>query len=183
MGDFFLGEIRAFPYPSANNIPSGWTPCDGRLMQIQQNAALYSLLGVQYGGNGTTTFALPDLRGRVVVGSGTSQSGTVYKQGVAGGTETVVLTPQQLPPHTHSLAGNTETGNKAAIANNSFATCGTSQAIPTAQNLYASPTTPGVALNTGSVGQTGSSQGHSNMQPSQVAVYCIATTGIYPMRP
>lgn len=183
MGDFFLGEIRAFPYPS-NHIPSGWTPCDGRLMQIQQNQALFALLNTTYGGNGTTTFALPDLRGRVVMGSGINKtSGTNYKQGVVGGAETVTLTTTQIPPHTHTLVGNSETGNKPGIANNSFATCGVSPAITTPQNLFAPPGSNALPLNPESISSTGGGAGHSNIQPTQVVTYCIATTGIFPMRP
>ena len=182
MGDWFLGEIRAFPY---SKIPQGWKACDGAILQIQQNAALYSLLGSIYGGDGKTTFALPDLRGRTGVGRGTSKkTGVYYKQGQAGGAETVALTQAQIPPHTHNVMGIAAQGVKPAPKGNYVSSCGTTGTIPP-QNLYAAPSSVAglVPLNPGSVLPDGGGAGHDNMQPFLVLNLCIAWQGVYPTRP
>lgn len=182
MSDFFVGEIRTFPY---GKIPSGWLACNGALMQIQQYAALYSLLGTAYGGDGKTTFALPDLRGRTSVGRGVSKQGTSYQAGKAGGTESVTLTQTQIPAHTHNVMGIAAPGKVAAIVDNYISSWGASPKVTTSQNLYAQPASAAsmVPLNPGSVVADGGGGGHDNMQPFLVLNVCIAYQGIYPSRP
>lgn len=100
MSEPFVGEIRMFGF---NFEPQGWAFCDGRLLPISQNAALFSLLGTTYGGDGVSTFALPDLRSRVPVSLGQGEGLSSYAEGQAGGTETVTITPAQMPAHTHAV--------------------------------------------------------------------------------
>ncbi len=168
--DPFLGELRLFPYPGI--IPRGWQACAGQLLSIQQNAALFSLLGTTYGGNGTTTFALPDLRGRAPVGVGSG-----YVQGSQAGTETVTLTAATMPAHNHMLNADSGTTNSQdAAANNFLATGGTPP-----QLIYGAPNNL-VTLDPGTLSQTGGSTPHANMQPFLVLQYCIAINGIFPSR-
>ncbi|WP_035059351.1 phage tail protein [Andreprevotia chitinilytica] len=177
----YLGEIRMCAFSIA---PRGWAFCMGQLLSIQANTALFSLLGTKYGGNGTSNFALPDLRGRTPVHR--DQAGN-YVQGAMGGVETVQLAPAEMPQHNHIFnlssanatlpnVGNTENHLLAV----SHVTTGSGGA---GQNLYATavPNTL-TALSNEACGSTGSSQPHENMQPSLVMNYIIATTGIYPSR-
>lgn len=183
MGDWFVGEIRLLPYN--NKVPNGWHLCDGSLLNIQQNAALYSLLGIVYGGDGKTTFGLPDLRGRTIVGYGRNASGVVFNAGVKAGTETVTLTATQIPQHNHQVSVSTDPGNAAALGNY-FSSVGpnATSTAPT-PNLYA-PYSSGaqmVQMAPVVVGNSGASAAHENRQPTMALQYCIATTGLYPSRP
>ncbi|UXA70945.1 tail fiber protein [Xanthomonas prunicola] len=175
--DAFVGEIRLFPIDWA---PAGWLPCDGRSLPINSNVALASLLGNQYGGDGKTTFNLPDLRGRVPVGQGVNPLTTptvVYTVGTYGGLEGVTLTAAQIPPHIHMVnVANTAATTGAVDGNELFAQ------TPTPHNLYA-PTGTLVGLAPDSVSQQGGSAAHNNVQPSLVLNFCICTVGIYPQRP
>lgn len=183
MSDYFLGEIRAFSF---GIVPQDWLPCEGQILQIQQYAALSSLLGKYFGGDGVKTFALPDLRGRVIVGYGnyTDASGQAsYGYGNAGGAETVALTAAQTPSHNHYLMGSTAAGTIANPSANYISSWGPSTPVPQSQNLYAAPGQGAVVpLNPGSLEATGGGQGHNNVQPFLVINYCIATAGIYPAR-
>jgi microcystin-dependent protein len=164
----FLGEIRLVPYSFA---PKGWALCAGQLLPINQNQALFSLLGTTYGGNGQTNFALPDLRGRVPVGAGQAPGGSSYALGAAGGQETVKLTSGQLPAHAHPVrasSGGSTTPNPA----NSF---------PAAGGAYAASQNAKMAATM--VGRTGSGQPHDNRQPYLSLNYIIALQGIYPSQP
>lgn len=166
--DPFLGEIRAFSF---GIIPRGWAPCNGQLLPINQNTALFSLLGNRYGGDGKSTFGLPDLRGRV----GVSLS-PQYQQGTSGGAETVTITAESLPQHFHSAAATTQTANSftpnsgilAAPTDNTFSIYGAPQSL--------------VALDPAAVGSAGGSQAHTNLQPYLAVNYCIALSGVYPSR-
>ena len=183
MSDFYIGEIRNFAF---GKVPTGWAACNGALLQIQSNTALYSLIGTTYGGNGTTTFALPDLRGRVGVSKnpgsgGLNPAASQYPLGQAGGAETVILTQAQMPSHNHQLQGRSEAGTTGAIAGDYISTSGTNATITTPQPLYAPIGAP-VPLNPGSVSSAGGNVAHANMQPYEVTNYCIATTGLYPAR-
>ncbi|SFD79546.1 Microcystin-dependent protein [Chitinophaga sp. CF118] len=184
--DFYVGEIRLFPY---NRIPADWMACNGQLLQISQHAALYSLIGVFYGGDAKFVFNLPNLNGRAIVGftSGTP-SGTVYKIGQAGGTENVVLTIAQIPLHTHSLAANNtyDSGgpNTHYLGNPNIPTAATQASKNAANaNLYAVPaiTDPLVPM-APCIATAGSSAGHENRSPYLAMNYCIAITGLYPTR-
>lgn len=171
--DPFIGEIRAFAF---GVIPRGWHLCDGTSLPIVQNQALFALLGTRYGGNGTTTFQLPDLRGRVPLCSGISPGGQTYQVGDAGGSESVALTVDQVPPHTHTLA----------CSNASAGTNAPSGAVPamaaSGTNIYADAATPALALAAGAVTTAGQGIAHNNMQPTLAVSFCIATGGLWPAR-
>lgn len=159
----------------------GWLPCDGRALPINQYAALYSLLGNAFGGT-STTFNLPDLRGRVAISQGVTAQGKIYNRGTAGGAETVPLTAEQMPLHVHALAARAEAGTLPGAAGNIISTSGTNTVITTPQPIYATAGAT-VALNPGSLDMAGGAAGHANMQPYLVTNLCISTTGIYPSRP
>lgn len=163
----FLGEIKLFPWSWA---PKGWHICDGALLPIQQNSALFALLGVQYGGDGRVTFALPDLRGRAPL-----HFGTTYQQGAQDGVETVTLNQSQLPLHNHALLGTTQPGEKL-VPGGALA-----QANPTSSFYYA-PDAPVQPLNPTSVQPSGAGGPHWNMQPFLVLNFCIALKGVFPSR-
>jgi len=167
MADPFLGEIRLFSF---NFAPQGWATCDGQLLQINQNNALYSLLGIMYGGDGKTNFNLPDLRGRTGL-----QFATGYAQGTKSGVEGITLTQSQVPAHIHSLQASTNATTLNAPSGNAFATS------PTAYPIYADVANL-VPVNTGTIGLEGGGTAHNNMQPFLVINFCIALTGIYPPR-
>jgi microcystin-dependent protein len=179
MSEPFLGQITVFPY---NFAPYGWADCAGQLLPISQNAALFSLLGVQYGGNGTSTFALPDLQGRVPVGQGQLQGGSDYVMGEEAGAETVSITSATLPSHSHSLNATAAHGATNEPAGQLLATpyTGTPRAY-TKGNIY--NTAPAdTALAPTAVSPAGGSQPHNNIQPSLVLRYCIALQGVFPAR-
>lgn len=187
MGDWFVGEIRLFPY---NRTPDGWLDCNGQSLPVSQYQALYALLGNQYGGN-TIAFNLPDLRGRVPVCYGSSPDPNTIPNlqncGVTGGTESVTLTLPQLPPHIHQFGANpTNVSTVAALANSVPSTSTRPSAappsVPAAPNLYAPPGAP-QALNPASIAPAGSGGPHENRQPFQALRYCIAaTSGLFPPR-
>ncbi|SOZ16609.1 conserved hypothetical protein [Cupriavidus taiwanensis] len=173
MSDQYLGEIRIFgcAYP-----PAGWAACDGQLLAIQQNSALFSLLGTQYGGNGTTNFALPDLRGRAVTGPVDNQPGNPQ------GTATVTLTAAEMPAHNHAVYGDTA----RAVSTEASARLPARFMLPNNQScipVNASPAPVMTTLSPQAVGTAGASQPHENMQPCTALMYCIALTGDYPPRP
>jgi microcystin-dependent protein len=159
----FLGEVRlfAFTFP-----PKGWAVCNGQLLAINSNAALFSILGTTYGGNGVTTFALPNLQGRVAVHTG---NGIVLGQ--VGGSQSVTLATNQVG-HSHAVSANA-TANSVTAAGNFPASSPQGQ-------LYG----PSVdtAMNPAILSPTGGSQPHNNMQPNLVVLYCIALQGIFPSR-
>jgi microcystin-dependent protein len=165
--DFFLGEIRLF---AGTFAPPGWYPCDGRELPIEGNDALYSLLGTMYGGNGQTTFALPDLRGRVPL----HRSPTI-PQGARAGTEFVTVSTNQIALHDHAFHGTTAKASQPSPANSVPAQSGEVQ-------LW-NERPPTLALNGAAIqpAQAGG-QPHANMQPFQVLSYIISNIGIYPSR-
>lgn len=160
--DPFLGELKlmAFTFP-----PKGWAQCNGQFLPINQNQALFSLLGTMYGGNGQTTFALPDLRGRAPI-----HAGAGYVQGQALGQEFHTLTLQELPAHTHQVAARSGAGDQAAP--------GTLAGVANGYADLADLT----SLHPGTVGTAGGSQAHENRPPSAVLEWCIAIIGIFPSR-
>lgn len=169
MTDPFVGEIRALGF---NFAPRGWAKCEGQLLPISQNTALFSLLGTMYGGNGQTTFGLPDLRGRVAMHSGQGPGLSDRVQGEASGSEAVTLITAQLPAHSHAIAstaGDQTTDRPGPSAG--FAKGG---AYATAADA-----TLETAMGTTAVG---GSQPHPNLQPYLVLNYCIALQGIFPSR-
>jgi len=162
MAEPFIGEIRLF---TCNFAPKGWAPCNGQLLSIAQNTALFSLLGVTYGGDGKTNFALPNLQGRTPVNPG---NGVGY--GEMGGEETHILTTAELPAHTHQAIGGSD-GTTGTPLNNAWGTQGEAYS-PTANT----------AMAPNALGTAGENQGHPNMQPFGVVQYCIALQGIWPPR-
>ncbi|WP_343670426.1 tail fiber protein [Chitinophaga sp.] len=177
----YLGEIRAFSYPRA---PRGWVSCNGQLLPIAQNQALFALLGVYYGGNGTTNFQLPNLNGRTIVGTGVSKSGSSYTIGQAAGSESVTLITNQLPMHNH-LVRASSAYDVGSPSNNFLGNPNIKGTSPVSNkatvNLYATaastPTQMGPCIT-----PTGGTQPHENRQPFLVVNYCIATQGIFPSR-
>lgn len=177
--DTYLGEIRPF---SLDFAPKGWHLCDGAILPISENQALFALLGNTFGGTSPNTFALPDLRGRCIVGFGQSpQSGTIYNRGEAGGAETVTLTPQNLPPHTHNVQAEAAQGTQH-IPGNLPAVPDVPSMTGLEMDIYAYESTQQVSLNPQSVSTVGGTKSHNNMQPFQVINYCIATSGYFPPR-
>jgi microcystin-dependent protein len=168
----FLGEIRNFGF---NFPPRNWAQCAGQLLSIQQNTALFSLLGTMYGGNGTTNFALPDLRGRMPIGWGQGPGLSNYVQGEVGGTENTTLLISNLPSHNHALNAKTGGGNQGAPTGNLLA------ASDQRNSQYTSATAD-TTLAANAIGNTGSGNSFSNMQPFLTMNYCIALTGIFPAR-
>jgi microcystin-dependent protein len=167
MAEFFLGQVMPSGYSFA---PRGFAQCNGQILPIAQNAALFSLLGVQFGGNGVSTFSLPDLRGRTPIGSNGS-----YPVGTAAGVENVSLTTQTIPQHTHLGSGSTAAGTERNPVNNFYGAV-------SGEALYAPATGSQVVLNAGTLSNTGGGQPHPNMQPFNVINFCIALTGIFPSR-
>jgi microcystin-dependent protein len=176
----YMGELRIMSFPFA---PKYWAQCNGQLLSIAQNQALFSLLGTTYGGNGVSTFALPDLRTMVPGGMGQS-----YVQGEIQGEYAHTLLQTEIPLHTHFLkvdataAGGTN-GN-FPVANNSFGQNGstTSSGTAPAFNMYSTVTTPIAPLAAQALGTAGGSQPHENRQPFLVLNVCIALQGIFPSR-
>lgn len=186
----FLATILLWP---CNFSPNGWQFCAGQLLSISQNAALFSLIGTTYGGNGTTTFQLPDFRGRVPVGAGGAPGLTPYVIGQVGGTENVTLITNQMPAHNHTVslsftvsASNAQATNNTPAAGNSLAA---SYDILNANPIASYTTTPpNTALNigtgtaNGTTGLTGGNLPHNNIQPFLAVNYIIALVGIFPSR-
>ena len=173
MSDPFLGELRLFSFGFP---PKGWMFCNGQILSIQQNAALFSLLGTTYGGNGQSTFQLPNLQSRVPMHFGTdANSGISYVQGQVGGEETITLTLNQLPAHSHTFLGT------SAGANDKRPKTGAAFATAAANNYYGAPSSL-TALAATTVGLTGTSHPHTNIQPYLVLNWCIALQGIFPSR-
>lgn len=175
MSDFFIGEIRAFSY---GKNPQYWLPCDGRLLQIVQNSALYSLLGTQFGGDGRTTFALPDLRGVAAAGrNSTLIEGAINftKYGQKAGEVTHQLTASEVPSHSHAAQASSLDGGNTNIAGNLWA------AGDSTDNVYAAISDPAVPMYGAAVDAVGGAA-HNNMQPYLAVNYCIAIMGIYPSR-
>ena len=171
MGTPFLGEIKIVSF-SPTFGPQGWAQCNGQFLPINQNQALFSILGTTFGGNGQTTFALPDFRGRVPVHRGSQNT-----LGQAGGQEVHTVTQAEMPQHTHFLqATNTDiAANRTAIP--------TGNHLGPVNNLYTNPSSPGVVLTTKeptSVGNVGGSQPHENRQPFLALNFIIALQGIFP---
>lgn len=173
MTDQFVGEIRLFPF---NFLPAGWMWCDGSLLPIPQNTALFALLGINYGGDGKSTFGLPDLMGRVPMQPGQGNGLSEYALGEKAGAETVTLQEHEIPVHTHLVSAST--------------TAATSR-VPSADRVLAQPSPGAVHAVPGgvvrpsdlAVSPAGADHPHNNMQPYLTLYFAIATQGIYPHRP
>jgi microcystin-dependent protein len=174
MEEPFIGEIALF---AGNFAPVGWAFCDGRTLQISQYQALYSLLGVTYGGDGRTTFALPDLRGRAPISFGQGPGLSLYPLGQKGGSETTTLTTAQMPAHTHPLNASTLPADQAAPTGNALAV----NPARSSAMYHAVPTN--TALHQTAIGVAGGTQPIDNRQPYLAINYIIALEGFYPERP
>lgn len=174
----FLGEIRAFPWDWPVR---GWALCQGQILSIQQNTALFSLLGTTYGGNGVSNFALPDLRSRVTVGVGQLLGGSSYTLGEQAGTESVTLTVSQLPQHNHLWQATTTAGNQAPPLAGYLATVNRPGTVGNI-NAYAPPGGTGPVPLGSPIANTGGGAAHPNIQPCLALNYSIALQGIFPSR-
>ena len=171
MSEPFVGEIRMF---AGNFAPRGWAFCDGQLLAVSQNDALFSLLGTIYGGDGRTTFGLPDLRGRIPIHAGHGPGLSERRLGAKGGSETETLTVNQLPSHGHPLTGS----NAAATTTDPV---GNAPAQGLADYLNPRPP-PALQMSNQALSNTGGSQPHTNMMPYLCVSFIIALFGIYPSR-
>lgn len=181
--DFYLGMVMPW---AINFLPVGWLLCDGSTLQISQYQALYSLLGTYYGGNGTTTFNLPDLRGRIIVGGGAGPGLTPHNPGEMGGAEGVSINTTNMPTHTHALMGNTNAALPSATtpASTSVLSIG-KDALGKTIKVYGdvSTTQPTLTpMNVQSIGTAGGGIPISVMQPYQTINYYICVEGLYPSR-
>lgn len=169
--DPYLGQIAFVPY---NFVPKNWAACNGQLLPIAQNQALFSLLGTTYGGNGTTTFALPDMRGRVLVHEGQAPGGpTSYTMGQMGGTESVTLLVTQMPAHSHTVNAVTSEGNQNTPTNN----------LPADSKVLDkeySDANANTTMKSTMVNPTGGTQPHENRPPFVTLKCIISLVGVYP---
>jgi microcystin-dependent protein len=164
MSEPFLAEVRIVGF---NFAPRGWAFCDGQILPINQNQSLYSLLGTTYGGDGRTSFALPDLRGRTPI-----HVGDGHRLGQKGGEETHTLSLAEMPQHDHSAQASTQNADTVDP---------TGKILAGALNVYGNPTNP-VQLRVGTVANVGGGQAHNNMQPFTAVNFCIALQGLFPSR-
>ena len=193
MSDPILGQIAIF---AGNFAPRGWALCHGQILSIASNTALFSLLGTQYGGNGSTTFALPDLRGRAPIGGGTGPGLSPRRIGERGGSQTHTLNIQEMPAHTHQITGaggggklSTEKAvRETPVAGDVPAVTITKSGLADVELKSFGPENAN-SVNAGSssgggatIALSGASQPHNIMQPYVTLNYCIATTGVYPSR-
>ena len=169
----YLGDIMMF---GGNFAPEGWALCNGQLMSIAQNSALFSILGTTYGGDGMNTFGLPDLRGRLPISFGQGPGLSNYQQGEASGSETVTLTSATIPSHNHALNANNDKGDVASPVN-AF-----SAVVLDSTNALSNGYDGTVNTAMDPTGATGGSQPHNNLQPYLCINFCIALEGIYPSR-
>ena len=172
MSEYFLGELRLMSF---NFAPKGWAQCNGQLLPINQNQALYSLLGTTYGGDGRTTFALPNLQGRVAIGTSSS-----YSPGTVAGQEQHTLIQSEIPPHSHVLMGNNSLQSTNQPGGNSVAEGQVTGTGGFNFNLYGTGT-PDRTMNGGTLSMVGG-QPHENRQPYLVLEYCISLQGLFPSR-
>jgi microcystin-dependent protein len=173
MSDQFLAEIRAFPFTFA---PAGWAFCNGQLIPISQNTALFALLGTTYGGDGKSTFALPDLQGRAAMQHGQGPGLTTRFLGESAGSSSVTLIESEMPVHTHTLRADL-----VDLADTSTPSPNAAYGLSSGGTLYQAA--PNAQLDPLALGVAGGSLPHNNMQPYLTLSFCIALQGIFPQRP
>lgn len=167
----FLGQIQPVGFSFA---PRGWALCDGQLLAVSQNSALFSLLGTIYGGDGRTTFGLPDMRGRYFRHVGSGPGLTPVSGGQKGGAESITLKANNIPSHNHFVQGTTEDATLTAPT--------TASTFGTGSVIYSSNTGGTVTLNTASIANTGGGQSFNSLNPYLGIYFCIALVGVYPSR-
>jgi len=176
MADNFVGEIRIVPF---NFAPTGWALCNGQLLPISQNTALFSLLGTQFGGNGTSTFALPNFQGAAPVNFGQGIGLSPYVMGQTGGETAVTLLQTQIPLHTHTVSASAGNGDWNNPAGHNWAG---SHLGKTPINIYCDSAGSGLLMNHAAFSPTGGSLPHNNLPPYLTLSFIIALTGIFPPR-
>lgn len=172
MADPFVAEIRIFPF---NFSPKGWAWCDGQLLPLSQNTALFSLLGTTYGGNGKSNFALPDLQGRAPMHPRQGPGLSLHDLGETGGSDKVTLLESEIPDHTHQFKIINEDSNSNIPNSN------TGFGISAKANVYANQV-PNVNMNDNTIAPSGGDQPHNNMMPYLTFYFCIALQGVFPPR-
>jgi len=173
MADPFVAEVRIFPF---NFAPKGWAWCDGQLLPLSQNTALFSLLGTMYGGDGKSNFALPDFQGGAVIGAGQGPGLSLYDQGQVGGSDTVTLLESEIPAHTHQLRADT-----LDIADTNVPSPNASFALSSGGTLYQD--TQNASLSDQALAPAGGDQPHNNLMPYLTFFFNIALQGVFPPRP
>ena len=173
MADPFVAEIRIFPF---NFAPKGWAWCDGQLMPLSQNTALFSLLGTTYGGNGKSNFALPDLQGRAPMHPGQGPGLSLHDLGEMGGSETVTLLESEIPVHSHTLRASNEEWTQGSV------TPGIAVAASVGGQMYQTSTANLTQMAPQSLSPAGGDQPHNNMQPYLTCYFAIALQGVFPPR-
>jgi microcystin-dependent protein len=171
MSEPFLAEIRMVGF---NFAPRGWAFCDGQILPINQNQSLYSLLGTTYGGDGRTSFALPDLRGRAPIHVGQSAGGTIHTLGEKSGEESETLTQAEIPSHDHDVSASADVASLPVPAGNQLADSAPNENWHSPTNLQ--------AMHSATIANAGGGQGHENMQPWLALHFCIALQGLFPSR-
>jgi microcystin-dependent protein len=175
MADPFVAEIRIFPF---NFAPKGWAFCSGQLMPISQNTALFSLLGTTYGGDGKSTFALPNMQGNAPMQPGQGQGLSLRDLGEMSGVESITLLQSEIPIHAHTLRGTVEDATQGSL------TAGVILAQTVNGNLYQNVTNTGIVqMAPQALAPAGGSLPHNNMQPYLTLNFCIALQGVFPARP
>jgi microcystin-dependent protein len=175
MADPFVAEIRIFPF---NFAPKGWAWCDGQLLPLSQNTALFSLLGTTYGGNGKSNFALPDLQGRVPMHPGQGPGLSLHDLGETGGSETVTLLESEIPVHSHAVFASTNAADEEGTKQPVGATPGAQQGSNQLYTAFANP----ASFNAQALTPAGGDQPHNNLQPFLTCYFCIALQGVFPPR-
>jgi microcystin-dependent protein len=170
MADPFVAEIRIFPF---NFAPKGWAWCDGQLLPLSQNTALFSLLGTTYGGDGKSTFALPDLQGRAPMHPGQGPGLSLHDLGETGGSETVTLLESEIPSHSHAMSGSLDDDDS---------TTPVAHLLGGLSVVYAPGNSPVVAMSPNALAPAGGDQPHNNLQPYLTFYFCIALQGVFPPR-
>jgi len=174
MADPFVAEIRIFPF---NFAPKGWAWCNGQLMPISQNTALFSLLGTTYGGDGKSTFALPDMQGNAPIHAGQGPGLSLYDLGQMGGSDTVTLLQTEMPAHSHGVGSqNTPLGAVATAAGNTLDR-------PANGNLFTANLNPVVPMSPNAIAPAGGNLPHKNMMQYLTFYFNIALQGVFPARP
>lgn len=169
ISDFYIGQVKAFGFSFA---PSGWAQCNGQLLAVSSNDALFSLIGTIYGGDGRTTFGLPDFRGRVPLHLGRGSGLSLRRIGQKNGQEKVTLNTQNLPSHKHTATGSDKDGSSASPGGN----------VPAVAKASIYQANADASFNANMIGNTGGSGSHNNMQPYIAVNWCIALLGTYPSR-
>jgi microcystin-dependent protein len=172
LADPFVAEIRVFPF---NFAPTGWAFCNGQILPISQNTALFSLLGTVYGGDGKSTFALPNLQGSVPIHPGQGPGLSLYDLGQIGGSEFVTLLQSEIPAHSHGLMTAADDQYESNVATNTALT-------RSSLNIYSTTLTP-TMMAPQSLSPAGGSLPHNNMMPYLTLNFCIALQGVFPARP